>query len=41
MAGVEGLLAEKREGNRFVMTLELIRQSVALRVEADNLEVVR
>ena len=40
MAGVEGILLRKKNDFRFVLTLEAIMRSVAIEVDADNLELV-
>ena len=38
MRGLEGTLIRKKSSLRFVLTLELINQSAALEVTADELE---
>lgn len=38
LAGREGLLVRKKNSARLVLTLELIMQSIALEIDADNLE---
>lgn len=38
LAGMEGVLIRKKNSLRVVLTLDLIMQSVAVEVEADNLE---
>ena len=40
MAGVEGMLLRKKNDFRFVLTLEAIMRSVAIEVDADDLELV-
>ena len=40
MAGVEGILLRKKNELRFVLTLEAIMRSVAIEVDANNLELV-
>jgi transcription antitermination factor NusG len=40
MAGVEGILVRKKNECRFVITLEAIMRSVAVEVDADDLELV-
>ena len=40
MAGVEGILLRKKNEFRFVLTLEAIMRSVAVEVDANNLELV-
>ncbi|MFZ0304501.1 MAG: hypothetical protein WAL75_17550 [Terracidiphilus sp.] len=38
MQGIEGTLVRKKSSLRFVLTLELINQHVAVEVDADELE---
>jgi transcription antitermination factor NusG len=38
LAGREGLLVRKKNGARLVITLDLIMQSIAIEIDADNLE---
>jgi hypothetical protein len=40
MRGVQGVLVEKRNSLRFVLTIELINQCAAVEVSADELELV-
>jgi transcription antitermination factor NusG len=40
MQGIEGALVRKKSSLRFVLTLELINQHVALEVDADELELL-
>jgi hypothetical protein len=40
MAGVEGILVRKKNEFRFVLTLEAIMRSVAVEVDANDLELV-
>ena len=40
MAGVEGILVRKKNEFRFVLTLDAIMRSVAVEVDADDLEPV-
>jgi transcription antitermination factor NusG len=40
MQGISGVLVQKRNNLRFVLTLELINQHAAVEVDADELEVV-
>jgi hypothetical protein len=40
MAGVEGILVRKKNEFRFVLTFEAIMRSVAVEVDADDLEPV-
>jgi transcription antitermination factor NusG len=40
MAGVEGIVVRKKNEFRFVLTLEAIMRSVAVEVDASNLELV-
>jgi transcription antitermination factor NusG len=40
MAGVEGILLRKKNEFRFVLTLEAIMRSVAVEVDANNLELI-
>jgi hypothetical protein len=40
MAGVEGVLVRKKNEFRFVLTLEAIMRSVAIEVDANDLESV-
>jgi hypothetical protein len=40
MAGVEGILVRKKNEFRFVLTLEVIMRSVAVEVDANDLEPV-
>jgi transcription antitermination factor NusG len=40
MSGVEGILMRRKNGCRFVLTLEVIMRSVALDVDAGDIEVV-
>jgi transcription antitermination factor NusG len=38
MAGVEGILVRKKNQFRFILTLDAIMRSVAVEVDADDLE---
>ncbi len=38
MMGTEGILVEKRKKHLFVLSVEMIGQSIALEIDADNLE---
>jgi transcription antitermination factor NusG len=40
MSGVEGILTRKKNGLRFVLTLEVIMRSVVVEVDADDIEMV-
>jgi transcription antitermination factor NusG len=40
MSGVEGILTRKKNGLRFVLTLEVIMRSVVVEVDADDIELV-
>jgi transcription antitermination factor NusG len=40
MSGLEGVLARKKNELRFVLTLEVIMRSVAVEVDADDLEMI-
>jgi len=40
MAGVEGILVRKKNQFRFILTLDAIMRSVAVEVDADDLEPV-
>lgn len=40
MSGIEGILMRRKNGCRFVLTLEVIMRSVVLDVDADDIEVV-
>lgn len=38
MAGIEGVLVHKLNGDRFIFTLHLIQKSISIQVAAENLE---
>lgn len=40
MSGIEGILTRKKNGLRFVLTLEVIMRSVVIEVDANDIEVV-
>ncbi len=40
MAGIEGILTRKKNGLRFVLTLEVIMRSVVIEVDANEIEIV-
>jgi transcription antitermination factor NusG len=40
MAGIEGILARKKNGLRVVLTLEVIMRSVVIEVDANDIEIV-
>lgn len=38
MSGIEGVLVRKQNGTRFILTLQLIQQSVSIEIAAEDLE---
>jgi transcription antitermination factor NusG len=40
MSGIEGILTRKKNGLRFVLTLEVIMRSVVIEVDANDIEIV-
>jgi transcription antitermination factor NusG len=40
MSGIEGILTRKKNGLRFVLTLEVIMRSVVVEVDVNDIEVV-
>jgi transcription antitermination factor NusG len=41
MAGIEGVLVRKQNGTRFILTLQLIQQSVSIEIGAEDLETLQ
>jgi transcription antitermination factor NusG len=41
LSGLEGLVVQKKNGHRFVLTIEAIMRSISIEVEVSNLERVR